>query len=213
MRLRTPLRITPAVAASGVCLTMGLLPSLWVSWQAPIARGVVLPALAILTLALLPREAGESRQEEEERKAHPPSVGTRAGGRGTPRGCPSGPVPGSSSASRLPPTSLLSGLLRPLWALAAYPALLYLTWGAICAARAGGVIGGIGYPLAGEWRAPAPRVDRRPDLPDAGSAGARRHSGRDERRLFRRARTRVPAPRPRRLILGCVAGREEAVEE
>ena len=163
MRLRTPLRITPAVAASGVCFTMGLLPSLWVSWQAPIARGVVLPALAILTLALLPREAGESRQEEEERKAHPPSVGTRAGGRGTPRGCPSGPVPGSSSASRLPPTSLLSGLLRPLWALAAYPALLYLTWGAICAARAGGVIGDIGYPLAGEaagthgtWVGPIP---------------------------------------------------------
>lgn len=123
MRLRAPLRITPAAAASGVCITMGLLPSLWVSWQAPIARGIVLPALAILTLALLlPRGEEERRGLDDE-------------GRQTAEGTTS-----RSIAARL--AALLSSLLRPLLVLTAYPALLYLAWGAVGAARAGGVLGG-----------------------------------------------------------------------
>src|SRR5207244_2474415 len=66
MRHRSPLRLTSGsrrrgrIASSGVCVTLALLPSLWVSWQAPAARGVVLPALAILTLLLLlPRSRNE----------------------------------------------------------------------------------------------------------------------------------------------------------
>ena len=47
MRHRSPLRLTSAVAASGGYLAMALLPSLWDSWQAPVARGVVLRTLGM----------------------------------------------------------------------------------------------------------------------------------------------------------------------
>src|SRR5436309_947884 len=111
MRLRAPLRIAPATASAGLCITMGLLPSLWVSWQAPIARGIVLPVLAILTLTLLlPREEPESQELDDTGR-------TTAATRGA-----------SPVASRL--TAFLRRLLRPLLALVNYPALLYLVWGA-----------------------------------------------------------------------------------
>jgi O-antigen ligase len=121
-------------------MTMGLLPSLWVSWQAPVARGVVLPALAILMLALLlPREEDGWQRTEPTSKARKRHRGTNASG--------------SRSFLLTSLGSALGCLGRALLALVIYPALLYLLWGAICAARAGTLPGAAsspgGQPLPG----------------------------------------------------------------
>jgi O-antigen ligase len=113
MRHRSPLRLTcgrprnAQTASSLVCLAIATLPSLWVSWQAPVARGVVLPALAILTLVLLlPR----ARSESERR-------------------------PGETHSDARALSRLRAHLGRQVSTLTAYPALFYLGWVAVCSVR------------------------------------------------------------------------------
>src|SRR5262245_49795080 len=117
MRHRSPLRLTSGsprgrqFAPRATYLAMALLPSLWVSWQAPVVRGVVLPSLAILTLVLLlPRTAADKLREPEEQGTRP--------------GSPFLQIPLRSDL-----TNLISSILLN-------PALLYLAWAVVCAARA-----------------------------------------------------------------------------
>src|SRR5947207_12144961 len=109
MRHRSPLRLTSGALPSrpfaprAAFLAMALLPSLWVSWQAPVTRGVVLPALAILTLVLLlPRRSEEQPAQHREKEIGP-----------------------GSPIYRIPLRSALSNLVRSV---VANPALLYLAW-------------------------------------------------------------------------------------